>query len=75
MNLTIRKRYQCPSCYSLWQSEEVAGRCCPPDEVFLCGKRIRKSYGMVPCVHYGRVEAHTCQRTDKRTKASKGVSL
>ena len=75
MSLTIRKRYQCLSCYSLWQSEEVAGRCCAPDEVFLCGKRIKKSYGMVPCVHFDKAEARKCQRTDKRTKSGKEASL
>jgi len=67
--LAIRKRYECQSCYALWMVEEAADRCCPAEEVYLCGKRKRGAYGTTDaCRHWSKEEARSCQRTDRRRK-------
>lgn len=48
-------------------AEDVAVRCCHPDEVYLCGKRKRTAYGTTEaCSHFDKDEARRHQRIDDR---------
>lgn len=63
----IKRKYQCSNCESLHDEVEAAAMCCPPDEVYVCGKKrkTRNGFSRV-CVHTDRTQAARCQRTDYR---------